>query len=60
MYLLRREKRNYGPFSIQEITELLNGGSITRDTEIAPAGTEEWTTIRDTGLFGTNKEKNIP
>lgn len=56
MYLLRREMRNYGPFSIQEISELLSSGSITRDTEISPAGTEEWKTIRDTGLFSLNAE----
>jgi hypothetical protein len=56
MYYLRREKRSFGPFSIQEISELLNSGSINRDTEIAPVGTDEWQTIREIGLFGNNQE----
>lgn len=50
LYTLRHDGKTFGPFSQQEISELLQNGSISRQTEASPVDADDWRPLEQWNL----------
>jgi hypothetical protein len=50
-WFVRKEKNNLGPFSVLEMTKLLESGEIDINDYTWKKGTKNWITIKDSGEF---------
>ena len=59
IWFVRKNKKNSGPFSIMEITKMLEEGEIDLNDYAWKKGVKNWLTLKETGefLLETNTEK---
>jgi hypothetical protein len=51
IWFVRKEKNNLGPFSILEITKMLESGQIDINDYAWKKGTKNWVTLKESGEF---------